>query len=168
VVRGDARQLETLLPDEYVGQVALVVTSPPYGPSVHDLVNTDREARVDKVSKRHYRYGSALDRGNLANFGHHRLLVGFTRILTVCVRVLRRGGHVAITVRPWREHFELIDLPSQVIACGATGGLVPVERCVALLAFVADTEPEPRLATLGRHPQVTTIFPVFCGKTGSL
>ncbi len=140
VVRGDARQLEMLLPAEYVGKVALVVTSPPYGPSVHGLVSTDREAGVDKVSKRHYRYGSALDRGNLANIGHHRLLVGFTRILTACAHILRPGGHVAITVRPWREHAELTDLPSQVIACGAAAGLVPVERCVALLARVADTE----------------------------
>ncbi|MFI5590083.1 TRM11 family SAM-dependent methyltransferase [Amycolatopsis sp. NPDC051758] len=140
VVRGDARQLAKLLPERYVGQVALVVTSPPYGPSVHGLVSTDREAGVDKVSKRHYRYGSALDRGNLANIGHHRLLAGFTRILTACSRVLRPGGYVTITVRPWREHAELIDLPSQVIACGAAAGLVPVERCVALLARVAETD----------------------------
>jgi SAM-dependent methyltransferase len=140
VVRGDARQLETLLPSEYGGQVALVVTSPPYGPSVHGLVSTNREAGVDKVSKRHYRYGSALDRGNLANIGHHRLLAGFTRILSACARVLRPGGHVAITVRPWREHAELVDLPSQVIACGVAAGLVPVERCVALLARVAESD----------------------------
>lgn len=139
VIRGDARQLASLLPAEHVGQVALVVTSPPYGPSVHGLVNTNREPGVDKVSKRHYRYGSALDRGNLANIGHHRLLAGFTRILTACARVLRPGGHVAITVRPWREHSELIDLPSQVIACGVAAGLVPVERCVALLSRVAET-----------------------------
>ncbi len=140
VVRGDARQLETLLSVECAGQVALVVTSPPYGPSVHGLVNTNRETGFDKVSKRHYRYGSALDRGNLANIGHHRLLAGFTRILAACARVLRPGGHVAITVRPWREHAELIDLPSQVITCGVAAGLVPVERCVALLARVAETE----------------------------
>ncbi|GLY42917.1 hypothetical protein Amsp01_089400 [Amycolatopsis sp. NBRC 101858] len=144
VVHGDARQLETLLPAEYVGQVALVVTSPPYGSSVHGLVSTNREAGVDKVSKRHYRYGSALDRGNLANIGHHRLLTGFTRILTACARILRPGGHVAITVRPWREHAELIDLPSQIISCGAAAGLIPVERCVALLARVAETELVPR------------------------
>ncbi|MET8846018.1 DNA methyltransferase [Amycolatopsis sp. NPDC004625] len=140
VVRGDARQLEALLPSDHIGQVGLVVTSPPYGPSVHGLVKTDREPGVDKVSKRHYRYGSALDRGNLANIGHHRLLAGFTRILTACAHVLRPGGHVVITVRPWREHAELVDLPSQIVACGAAAGLVPVERCVALLARVADAE----------------------------
>jgi hypothetical protein len=81
-----------------------------------------------------------MDRGNLANIGHHRLLAGFTRILAACARVLRPGGYVAITVRPWREHSELIDLPSQVIACGIAAGLIPVERCVALLARVAETD----------------------------
>ncbi|QYN26552.1 site-specific DNA-methyltransferase [Amycolatopsis sp. DSM 110486] len=140
VVRGDARQLQTLLPPEYVGQVALVVTSPPYGPSAHGLVSTGEQTDDGKVRKHHYRYGSALDRGNLANIGHHRLLAGFTRILTACAGVLRPSGHVVITVRPWREHSELIDLPSQVIACGIAAGLVPAERCVALLARAADTE----------------------------
>ena len=59
-----------------------------------------------------------LDRGNLANIGHHRLLAGFTRILTPPPPYLRPGGHVVITVRPWREHAELIDLPTQITACG--------------------------------------------------
>lgn len=141
VVHGDARQLPFLLPAKYRGQVALVVTSPPYGPSTHgQVVTAGTDSPDGKVHKYHHRYGSALDRGNLANVGHHRLLAGFTRILTGCAAVLRPGGHVAITVRPWREHSELIDLPSQIIACGQAAGLVPVERCVALLARVADRE----------------------------
>ena len=78
--------------------------SPPTTPAVH---------------KRHHRYGDLLDRGNLANIGHHRLLAGFTRILTVTAPYLRPGGHVVITVRPWREHAELIDLPTQILACAA-------------------------------------------------
>lgn len=141
VVHGDARQLPFLLPEKYRGQVALVVTSPPYGPSTHGQVVTAATDSPDgKVHKFHHRYGSALDRGNLANVGHHRLLAGFTRILAGCAPVLRPGGHVAITVRPWREHSELIDLPSQIVACARAAGLVPVERCVALLARVADRQ----------------------------
>ncbi|WP_208865087.1 TRM11 family SAM-dependent methyltransferase [Amycolatopsis rubida] len=141
VVRGDARHLPFLLPQQHRGQVALVVTSPPYGPSTHGQVVTAASDSPDgKVHKYHHRYGSALDRGNLANVGHHRLLAGFTRILTGCAAVLRPGGHVAITVRPWREHAELIDLPSQIVACGQAAGLVPVERCVALLARVAEND----------------------------
>jgi modification methylase len=38
VIRGDATTILSLLPAALAGQVALVVTSPPYGPTVHGLV----------------------------------------------------------------------------------------------------------------------------------
>jgi hypothetical protein len=135
VFHGDARQIASLLPPEYLGQAALVVTSPPYGPSTHGQVAVSPGAGVQKY---HHLYGNTLDRGNLANIGHHRLLSGFTRILAGLVPFLRPGGHIAITIRPWREHAELIDLPSQILACGIHAGLIPVERCVALLARTAE------------------------------
>lgn len=135
VFHGDARQIASLLPAEYLGQAALVVTSPPYGPSTHGQVAVAPGAGVQKY---HHLYGNTLDRGNLANIGHHRLLSGFTRILAGLVPFLRPGGHIAITIRPWREHAELIDLPSQILACGIHAGLIPVERCVALLARTAE------------------------------
>ncbi len=137
VVRGDARQIPALLPASTAGRVALVVTSPPYGPSTHGQVTATPGSGVHK---HHHLYGNTLDRGNLANIGHHRLLSGFTKILTETAPYLRPGGHVAITVRPWREHAELIDLPSQILACGTHAGLIPVERCVALLARLADDD----------------------------
>jgi hypothetical protein len=137
VFHGDARHLAALLPPDYLGQAALVVTSPPYGPSTHGQVAVAPGAGVQKY---HHLYGNTLDRGNLANIGHHRLLTGFTRILTALVPFLKPGGHVAITIRPWREHAELIDLPSQILACGLHAGLVPVERCVALLARAAERD----------------------------
>jgi SAM-dependent methyltransferase len=135
VIHGDARQLTTLLPPNLLGQVALVVTSPPSGPSTHGQVTATPGGGVHKHD---HLYGNTLDRGNLANIGHHRLLSGFTKILTATAAYLRPGGHIAITIRPWREHAELIDLPSQILACGTHAGLVPVERCVALLARVAE------------------------------
>ena len=108
VVHGDARHLLTLLPPHSLGQAALVVTSPPYGPSTHGQVTTIPHTEVRKY---HHRYGNTLDRGNLANIGHHRLLSGVTTILTSTAAFLRPGGHIVITIRPWREHAELIDLP---------------------------------------------------------
>ena len=134
VYTGDARHLDWMLPAELHGQAALVVTSPPYGPSTHGRVTTEATG----VHKRHHLYGDLLDRGNLANIGHHRLLAGFTRILTLTTPYLRPGGRVVITVRPWREHAELIDLPAQIAACGRAAGLVPVERCVALLGRITE------------------------------
>ncbi|WP_219419425.1 TRM11 family SAM-dependent methyltransferase [Pseudonocardia nigra] len=133
VVRGDARQLARLLPEQLHGQVALIVTSPPYGPSTHGHLAGTRGGPIHKIN---HRYGNTLDRGNLANIGHHRLLGGFTRILTAAVPFLRPGGRVVITVRPWREHAELIDLPAQIAACGQRTGLTLVDRCVALLGRV--------------------------------
>ncbi|GGN23717.1 hypothetical protein GCM10011609_76690 [Lentzea pudingi] len=141
VFHGDARQIAALLPPEYLGQAALVVTSPPYGPSTHGQVAV---APGKGIQKYHHLYGNTLDRGNLANIGHHRLLSGFTRILAGLVPYLRPGGHIAITIRPWREHAELIDLPSQILACGMHAGLIPVERCVALLARAAEHDLVPR------------------------
>ncbi|MET9226139.1 DNA methyltransferase [Lentzea sp. NPDC003310] len=135
VIHGDARQLTTLLPPNLRGQASLVVTSPPYGPSTHGRVAV---APGEGIQKYFHQYGSTLDRGNLANIGYHRLLAGFTRILATVAEFMRPGGHIAITVRPWREHAELIDLPSQILTCGRNAGLIPVERCVALLARVAE------------------------------
>lgn len=135
VFTGDARRLEAVLPAHYRGQAALVVTSPPYGPSTHGQVTA---VPGGGVHKRDYRYGHPLDRGNLANIGHQRLLSGFTKILASTAEFLQPGGHVVITIRPWREHAELIDLPSQIAACGQRAGLIPTERCVALLARAAE------------------------------
>jgi hypothetical protein len=61
---------------------------------------------------------------------------GFTQILRGCATLLRPGGIVVVTARPWRKKGELVDLPSAVIAAGIRAGLVPTERCVALLAAV--------------------------------
>jgi modification methylase len=51
---------------------------------------------------------------------------------------------VVVTVRPWRHRGELVDLPDAVIAAGRAAGLVPVERCVALLAGLDGEHLVPR------------------------
>ena len=48
--------------------------------------------------------------------------------------LLRPGGTVVITTRPWRQRGELVDFPGAVLAAGTAAGLIPAERCVALLA----------------------------------
>ncbi|HET8660368.1 MAG TPA: DNA methyltransferase [Micromonosporaceae bacterium] len=132
VIRGDATQLSALLPTVLHGRVALVVTSPPYGPTVHGLVRPG----AGGVAKFDNRYGE--DRGNLAYRDLPGLLDGFTDILRGCHRLLRPGGLIVVTARPWRKHGELVDLPSAVIAAGIAAGLVPIERCIALLTAVRD------------------------------
>ena len=54
------------------------------------------------------------------------------------VGVVRPGGVVVVSARPWRKRGELVDLPSAVITAGTNAGLLPLERAVALLAAVRD------------------------------
>jgi len=142
VIRGDARQLPALLPPGIAGRVALVVTSPPYGRSVHGQVRAEQRSGGGGVEKYDNRYSD--DPANLASRGLDDLLAGFTRILAGCKALLRPGGTVVVTARPWRQRGELVDLPGAVLAAGASAGLIPAERCVALLAGLRGQQLVPR------------------------
>jgi DNA methylase len=60
VIRGDATLLSALLPTALHGQVALVVTSPPYGPTMHGLVRPG----ADGVAKFDNSYNDGTDKNN--------------------------------------------------------------------------------------------------------
>jgi modification methylase len=134
VIRGDSTGILSLVPAALAGQVALVVTSPPYGPTVHGLVRPG-EAGVAKFDNA---YNDGTDKGNLAYRDLTGLADGFAKILEGCATLLKPGGVVVVTARPWRKAGQLIDLPSAVIGAGLRAGFTPVERCVALLAAVRD------------------------------
>src|SRR6266700_3395687 len=78
VVCGDARQLPAIAPAPARGKVALIVTSPPYGPSVHGHVRAGAQG-VRKFNNRYSR-----DPVNLAHHGLDALLDGITKILAGC------------------------------------------------------------------------------------
>jgi modification methylase len=65
------------------------------------------------VEKYDNRYSD--DPANLACHGLGDLLAGFTRILAGCTALLRPGGTVVVTARPWRQRGELVDLPGAVL-----------------------------------------------------
>jgi hypothetical protein len=130
---GDSRHLPALLPPELHGRIALIITSPPYGPSTHGRALTPGVGR-GKVRKINHRYGA--DAGNLAYRDHDELADGFTQILTGAAAILRPGGIVAITARPYRRHGELIDIPGMVVAAGTNAGLHLNEECAALIAGI--------------------------------
>ena len=134
VVTGDATSLLDLVPASAVGRVGLVLTSPPYGRGTHGLVRTTNTG----VRKRDHLYGDR-ERGNLAYGGWSRLLDGFATILAASHQLLRPGGTMVITCRPVRrQRDDLIDLPGQLLAVARSVGLVPVQRCAAMLAAVRD------------------------------
>ena len=141
VWNADARTTPDHLADAAHGRVKLLLTSPPYGPSCHGQVQVaGRAGHTGPVGKHDHRYSR--DRRNLAHRPPRELLAGFTQILQATVPLLAPGGYVAVTARPWRRGGVLIDLPGAVIAAGRAAGLVPVERCAALLARCEITDLE--------------------------
>jgi hypothetical protein len=87
-------------------------------------------------SSRHSRYST--DRGNLAHRPTAELVAGFGQILIGCAALLRPGGVIAVTVRPFRVAGELVDLPGQVITTAEDNGLVLADRFAALLCGLRD------------------------------
>lgn len=135
VVHGDARNIATALAD-LTGSAALILTSPPYGATTHGQVCTGRDNGGGRIDKSHNRYST--DRLNLAHRPTPELVAGFGQILTGCAALLRPGGVVAVTVRPFRVAGELVDLPGQVISTAEANGLVLAERFAALLCGLRD------------------------------
>ena len=65
-------------------------------------------------------------------------------VLAGCAALLRPGGYVAMTVRPWWSAGQLIDLPGALVRVGEEAGLVLYERNVALLAGLRGDRLVPR------------------------
>ena len=139
VVCGDARHAAGVVDPAVRGLVALVLTSPPYGPSLHGQV-TARPGQG--ITKSHHRYST--DPANLAHVGLDGLLEGMRTILAACAWLLRPDGVVAMTVRPWWRNGQLVDLPGAMVRVGEQAGLVLYERNVALLAGLRGDRLVPR------------------------
>ena len=139
VVCGDARHLGAHLDPALKGLVALVLTSPPYGPSVHGQVTTTPQGGIRKAN---YRYST--DPANLAHVGLDRLVEAMRTVLAQAAGWLRPDGIVAMTVRPWWSAGRLVDLPGAMARAGEQAGLVLYERNIALLAGLRDDHLVPR------------------------
>lgn len=135
-LQGDARRLGRNLLTDYRDRCALILTSPPYGPSTHGHVRK----HADHVEKLNDRYSD-----NPENLAHLPSRSGprsrrpafdevFGEILAGCTRMLEpQRGRLVLTVRPYRQQGALIDLPGQLIALAERNGLAFCSREVALL-----------------------------------
>ncbi|MEV0158137.1 DNA methyltransferase [Micromonospora sp. NPDC050686] len=145
VITGDATGLLHLAPASAFSAVALVLTSPPYGRYTHGLVKTTGSG----VRKRAHLYGER-EHGNLAYTSWSGLLDGFAAILDASYQLLRPGGTVVITCRPVRRRpHDFIDLPGELLAVAQSVGLIPVQRCAAMLAAVHDRKIVHRASMFG-------------------
>ncbi|MCD0450423.1 hypothetical protein LO762_14660 [Actinocorallia sp. API 0066] len=119
------------------------------------------------MSKWDHRYSE--DRSNLAYRRFPALIEGFGQILAGSSLLLRPGGVLAVTTRPFRVKGELVDLPGEVLAAAENAGLVLQARLAALLCGIKDgqlvarasffqilenpTQPRRRTARLRERPR---------------
>jgi modification methylase len=139
VVTGDARQLPRLLDTGLAGRVALVLTSPPYGASIHGQVTARPGQGVAK-----YDNAYSADPANLGRVSQTVLLDALGGILAGCRALLRPGGLLVLTARPYRHRERLVDLPGQLTRVAETTGLVLFERNAALLVGLRGERLVPR------------------------
>lgn len=143
VARGDATRLPRGVPAELRGQISLVLTSPPYGRTMHGRV----EHRHGPLTRFHNTYHRDSNEpvppanpaaANLAHRGRAGLLDGITAVLAGCVPLLRPGGLIAVVARPWRRDRFLVDLPGQIVTAGRAAGLDLVAHRHAVHAAARD------------------------------
>lgn len=145
IVRADATRLPRRVPAELHGQIRLVLTSPPYGRTMHGRV----EHRRGPLHRFHNTYDGRRDatRKDAGNLGHRpraALIDGITAVLTGCLPLLAPDGVIAVVARPWRRDHYLIDLPGQIIAAARDAGLELAARRVAVHAALRNGRLVPR------------------------
>jgi len=157
-LHGDARELGQRLLDRYRGRVALILTSPPYGPSLHGQVRKG-ERGVRKFDDRYSR--------NPNNLAHLPQTAGrkpsfdtvLGEILAGCRQMLAPNGRLVMTVRPYRRAGRLIDLPGQLEQLAAANGLTICDRHAALLCGLDGTDLVPRASFFQIQHQRSGAFP---------
>ena len=157
---GDARRLGRGLLNELAGQVPLILTSPPYGPSLHGQVKAGHGRPVEKWDDRYSR--------NPRNLAHLPARPGpsarasFTdalaEILAGCARMLAPAGRLVLTARPYRSRGQLVDLPGECTRLAEAAGLTLAERRVALLCGLRNGELVPRASFFQLNHQRRSTF----------
>jgi modification methylase len=139
VLTGDARQLLSLVDSNLAGQVALVLTSPPYGRSLHGQVSARPGHGVAKFDDTY-----SVDPANLGRVNQPALLQALREILIGCQQLLRPEGLLVLTARPYRHRDHLVDLPGQLTHVAEAAGLALYERNAALLVGLRENRLVPR------------------------
>jgi tRNA G10 N-methylase Trm11 len=139
VITGDALHLPNLIDPDLTGRVALVLTSPPYGRSVHGQVTARPGRGVAKFDDTY-----SADPANLGRVNQPTLLKALQQILANCQQLLTPDGLLVLTARPYRHRDHLVDLPGQLTQVAEATGLMLYERNAALLVGLREDRLVPR------------------------
>lgn len=142
-LQGDARELGQGLADHHAGEVSLILTSPPYGPSLHGQVRKG-DGRVRKFDDRYSHNPDNLAHLPQRSGRRPSFETALGEILAACARMLRADGRLVLTVRPYRRAGRLVDLPGQLEQLAASNGLDLCAREAALLCGLDGDSVIPR------------------------
>jgi modification methylase len=139
VTAGDARRLGCGVLNRYRGQVQLILTSPPYGNSLHGQVETGPSS-LEKWDNRysHNPHNLAQLPAERHRGGRSTFAEALLDILVACRCMLAPGGSLLLTARPYRRSGALVDLPGQLEHLGREAGLHLHQRLVTLLCAVRE------------------------------
>lgn len=159
-LRGDARELGSSLLNDVAGEVALILTSPPYGPSTHGQVRLAPDG-VQNFDV-HYSHNPK----NLAHLPPKRaartrpaFATALAEILAGCRTLLRPGGRLVVTARPYRRHGALVDLPGELVVLARFAGFELEARHVALLCGLRADQLVPRASFFQMQKVRSGVFP---------
>ncbi|GAA2011213.1 hypothetical protein GCM10009799_44340 [Nocardiopsis rhodophaea] len=135
---GDAREVAgELASGAWAGKASLLLTSPPYGAMTHGLVRSRRDG-AEKVERWSHTYNRTRNRAESrlsAPGGPAEVVHADPGHVPPAART---GAVVAGTAHPYRMQGKLVDFPGQVSQAAVRAGLVPHEKCVALLCALRD------------------------------
>jgi modification methylase len=160
VTAADARQLGRGLLDHYQGRVQLILSSPPYGASLHGQVDTQPDG-IDKWDNRysHNPHNLAQLPSERHRGGRNTFSEALLEILSGCQRMLAANGYLVLTARPYRRHGQLVDLPGHLEQLADQAGLQLQQRLVALLCAVRDGTLVPRASFFQMRHQRSGAIP---------
>jgi modification methylase len=162
VLTDDARRLGRGLLDDFIEQVSLILTSPPYGDATlgdprggkaMQRIRACEGRRVTAADRRlasrpaHCRYGDSP--GSLATLRYgsteeagtgESYLSAMASIYTACARMLKPDGHLVVVTRNMRANSTLRNIAGDTITLCQRTGLSFQQHIIGLLAAVRDNE----------------------------
>ena len=152
VIEGDARHLPALLTKRAqrlltrtssepckVGQVDLILTSPPYACQIAD-VSTENLVSGTGPIRRDDTSNYSADRTNLGHARGNTYLAAMSEVYEACIAVLKPGGFLVLVTKDMRSGGKLHNLSGDTITLCEDLGLNYWQRIIGLLATIRDSE----------------------------
>lgn len=134
---GDARKLAKIFP-EHVGQVDLILTSPPYA---CDVGTVEKERSGDGyVNRASDNLNYSANRSNLGHARGDQYINEMTTVYASCLAMLRPGGLLVTVTKNLRRGAQLQDLAATTSEIARRLGFVYLQHVIALQCGIRESE----------------------------